>query len=115
MTKNDLVKISYDNGSVLYVAKYGEKWMVDPVLISDDLEVIRSRYSTSDFEVVRCTEGTLQSGYVGSPLVVQAYGGEEYTQKEIRCTSLHMVMDISPAIRPAHARDISPWFTLLVN
>jgi hypothetical protein len=115
MTKNDLVKITYDNGSVLYVTKSGEKWMVDSMLLPDDLKAIRSRYSTTDFEVIRCTEGALQSGHVGSPLVVQAYGGEEYTQKVIKCTSLPVVMDISPAIRPARALDISPGFAPLVN
>lgn len=112
MTKNDLVKMTYANGSVLYVAKQRERWIADTDLLPKDLLQIRERYGVIEFEVVRCTERGLQSGYVGSSLVLEGNGSGEYAGKKIRCTSEPIVMDIAPAIRPLQSLDAEPAFTM---
>jgi hypothetical protein len=83
VTNNDLVMITYDNGSVLYVTKSGEQWIVDSELMPKDLQEIGYRYGAKVFEVIRCTDTGLRSGYVGSLLVVQATGGGEFRDNRI--------------------------------
>lgn len=113
ITKDDLIKITYDNGSVLYVGKSKERWIVDSALMPKDLQEIRDRHDATNFEIIRYNYGELQSGYVGSPLVIAAYGDDMYTHVKVRCMSVPVVVDISPSTRPTESSEVSPAFVSL--
>jgi hypothetical protein len=108
-TEDDLVKITYDNGSVLYVRKFRECWIVDVALMPDDLRQIQSRHKITYFEVIRNVAGT-RSGYVGSALVLAGYEGGALGHAKLHCTSVPVVADISPSSRPDVVSEASPLF-----
>ena len=111
LAADDRVKITFDNHAALYVSKSGEHWIVDSEILAEDLLAFRAQYNTGAFAVIRNLGPGLESGSVGSPLIVEAYGGGVYRGKRIRCLSLSIVMDISPAVRPAVPQSSDVHFT----
>jgi hypothetical protein len=110
ITSDDLVKIVYDNGSILYVAQSRGTWVVDSALMPNDLRTLLDRFYATYFQVMKVTAEVPRSGYVGFPLAVRACGDDMYYGNGRTFTSVPIVADISAARRPDDQAESLPAF-----
>jgi hypothetical protein len=107
---DNMIKVTYENGSVLFIVKRNDRWFVDNDLMPADLREIQNRHRVTNFEVVRLSSTVVDSGYVGSALILEGEADDGADGKKVRCTSVPAVAEIAIVTRPPKNGEDPPIF-----
>ena len=95
LTDNDLIQITYENDTSIYLVIKDNCWIVDPSLMPNDLRDILTRYNSHELRLQRKTLNDTMSGHVGHPLTLRLSSESGMYGRDVICTSIYNVKAIS--------------------